>query len=85
MDVITFPVKLLVVYRFYCMVLFHSQTRRHMIISSCPVVAMETFTFKLFPTFFALLDDMSMLFSQIESDTSTDRVHSAQIESALHR
>ena len=29
MDVIMFP---LVVYRFYCMALFHSQTRRHMII-----------------------------------------------------
>ena len=34
MDVITFPViyKPLVVYRFYCMGLFHSQTRGHMII-----------------------------------------------------
>ena len=34
MDVITFPVNhkpLVVVYRFYCMALFHSQTRRHMI------------------------------------------------------
>ena len=33
MDVITFPVngKPLVVYRFYCMALFHSQTGRHMI------------------------------------------------------
>ena len=30
MGVITFPVKL-VVYRFYCMALFHSQTRRHTI------------------------------------------------------
>ena len=30
MDVITFPVNLLV-YRFYCMALFHSKTRRHMI------------------------------------------------------
>ena len=29
---------------------------------------MEPFTYKLFPKFFALLDDMSMLFSQIESD-----------------
>ena len=28
MDVITFPVNL-VVYRFYCMALFHFQTRRH--------------------------------------------------------
>ena len=33
MDVITFPEidKPLVVYRFYCMALFHSQKRRHMI------------------------------------------------------
>ena len=33
MDVITFPKidEPLVVYRFYCMALFHSQTRRHMI------------------------------------------------------
>ena len=33
MDVITFSKidKPLVVYRFYCMALFHSQTRRHMI------------------------------------------------------
>ena len=42
---------------------------------------MEPFTYKLFPTVFALLDDMSMWFSQTESDTSTDRVRSAQIES----
>ena len=35
MDVITFPeiYKPLVFYRFYCMALFHSQARRHMIIS----------------------------------------------------
>ena len=34
MDVITFPkiYKALVVYRFYCMALFHSQMRRYMII-----------------------------------------------------
>ena len=39
-----------------------------------------------FPNVFRfLLDDMSMWSSQIESDTSTDRVCSAQIESALHR
>ena len=33
MDVITFPYiyKPLVVYRFYCMALFHSKTRRHVI------------------------------------------------------
>ena len=33
MDVIKFPeiCKRLVVYRFYCMLLFHSQTRRYMI------------------------------------------------------
>ena len=33
MDVMTFPeiYKLLAVYRFYCMALFYSQTRRHMI------------------------------------------------------
>ena len=33
MDVITFPkiCKPLVVYRFYCMALYHSQMRRHMI------------------------------------------------------
>ena len=49
------------------------------------MVAMEHFTYKLFPTFFALLDDMSKLFSQIESDPSTDRVWAAQIESTLHR
>ena len=30
MDVITFPVTI-VVYRFHCMALFHSQTRRHII------------------------------------------------------
>ena len=57
----------------------------HALLSSFPVVAMEPFTYKLFPTLLALLDDMSMLFSQIESDTSTDRVWAAQIESALHR
>ena len=39
---------------------------------------MEHFTYKLFPTFFALLDDMSMWFSQGESDTSTDRVWPAR-------
>ena len=48
-------------------------------------MAMEPFTYKLFQTFLPLLDDMSMLFSQIESDTSTDRVWAAQIESPLHR
>ena len=50
----------------------------HDLLSSCPVVAMEPFTYKLFPTFFTLLDDMSMLFSQIESETT-------QIESGLRR
>ena len=51
------------------------------------MVNMEPFTYKLFPTFFALLDDMSVLFSQIESNTSTDRVWAAQIESdmVMHR
>ena len=49
------------------------------------MMSMEPFTYKLFPTFFALLDGMSMSFSQIESDTSTDRVWAVQIESALHR
>ena len=50
-------------------------------------MAMESFTYKLSPTFFALLDDMSMWFSQIESETSTDRVWAAQIESdtVMHR
>ena len=45
---------------------------------------MEPFTYKLFSVIFALLDDLSMLFSQIESDTSTDRIWAAQIEPALY-
>ena len=43
---------------------------------------MEPFTY-MFPIVFPLLDGMSMLFSQIESDTSTDRVLAAQIESDM--
>ena len=36
-DVITFPeiCKPIVVYRFYCMVVFQSRTRRHMIMNIC--------------------------------------------------
>ena len=47
-------------------------------------MAMEPFTYKLFSVFFSLLDDLSMLFSQIESDTSTDRIWAAQIDPALY-
>ena len=45
----------------------YCQCNVHALLSSYPVVAMEPFTYKLFPTFFALLDDMSMCFSQMES------------------
>ena len=47
------------------------------------MVAMEPFTYKLFSAFFDLLDDLSMLLSQIESDT--DIIWAAQIEPALYR
>ena len=42
------------------------------------MVAMEPFNYRLFPTFFALLDDyVNKIFT--ESDTSTDRIWAAQI------
>ena len=45
MDVITFlenRYKPLVVYRFYCMALFHSQTRRHMINKNIKTLSSNT-------------------------------------------
>ena len=51
------------------------------------MVTKESVIYKLFPKVFTLLDDISMSFSQIESDTSTDRICAAQIESitVMHR